>query len=88
MSTTGNDASSGGGGAARGPAPRPSARDERRRVSERLAEAADAAEAGRVRGMPNTSPWQRSNAVWHHAGIDWTRAGADAAPHAPGRRPA
>jgi hypothetical protein len=54
--------------------PRRSGRDERRRISERLAEAADAAPDGRrVPGVPNSSPWQRSNAVWHRAGIDWSR---------------
>lgn len=91
MSTTGNRASTEaqfGGGAARS-APdypareqerRPSAREERRRVSERLAEAAETAEAGRVPGMPNASPWQRSNAVWHRAGIDWGRAEPPADP--------
>ncbi|WP_329255769.1 glycoside hydrolase [Actinoallomurus sp. NBC_01490] len=83
MSTTGNGASSpgdffGGGAASErsGPAagPPPSGRNERRRITERLAEAADALESSRLRGMPNTSPWQRSNAVWHQAGIDWSRA--------------
>ncbi len=56
---------------------RPSGREERRRIGELLAEAADTVLAGRVPGMPNASPWQRSNAVWHRAGIDWSRAEAD-----------
>ncbi len=80
MSTTGNEASSGFsfGGAVEPPGEEPerrsNGRDERRRMSERLAEAAATGETGRVQGMPNTSPWQRSNAVWHRAGIDWERA--------------
>ncbi|MDN3356983.1 hypothetical protein [Actinomadura sp. DC4] len=88
MSTTGNGASPGDsfGGSAVPPAqensgrpagPPPSARGERRRISERLAEAAettDSTETGRARGMPSSSPWQRSNSVWHRAGIDWSRA--------------
>jgi hypothetical protein len=83
VSTTGNGASPDdffGGGTAPGPrdqarqsAP-PSAQGERRRIAERLAEAAATAETGRGRGMPSASPWQRSNAVWHRAGIDWSRA--------------
>ncbi|MFB9833389.1 hypothetical protein, partial [Actinoallomurus acaciae] len=92
MSTTGNGASSpgdffGGGAASEhsGPAapPPPSARSERRRITERLAEAADALETSRLRGMPNTSPWQRSNAVWHQAGIDWSRVEAKPRPARP-----
>ncbi|MCW2946172.1 MAG: hypothetical protein JWR24_2889 [Actinoallomurus sp.] len=66
----------------------PTARDERRRVSERLAEAAGAAEVGRVPGMPSASPWQRSNAVWHRAGIDWSRAEAEPRPSRPASVPA
>ncbi len=53
-------------------------------MSERLAEAAEAVadttDAGRVPGVPRTSPWQRSNAVWHHAGIDWSRVTPDTPP--------
>ncbi|SEF82092.1 hypothetical protein SAMN04489712_102157 [Thermomonospora echinospora] len=30
----------------------------------------------RVRGMPSASPWQRSHAVWHRAGVDWVHAAA------------
>ena len=88
MSTSGNGASPGDffGDSAVPPgqenpgrpaAPPPSARSVRRRITERLAEAADTAgttETSRARGMPNSSPWQRSNAVWHRAGIDWSRA--------------
>ncbi len=95
MSTTGNEASSGQpfGDAADRSAQEPTGgdlerrsngKDERRRMSERLAEAAGAGETGRVPGMPNTSPWQRSNAVWHRAGIDWERA----EPERPGARQA
>jgi hypothetical protein len=79
VSTTGNGASPdffGGNAAERsGPraAPPPSAQTERRRISERLAEAAATIQTSRRRGMPNASPWQRSNAVWHRAGIDWSR---------------
>lgn len=89
MTTTGSGAPSAEpfGGSAATPDPkfprpgaprRPGGRDERRRIGERLAEAAeslDTASAGRrVPGMPKASPWQRSNAVWHSAGIDWSRA--------------
>ena len=102
MSTTGNGASPGDffGGSAASPgqedsgrpaAPRPSARSERRRISERLAEAAqtaDPTETGRARGMPNSSPWQRSNAVWHRAGIDWSRAAPAPRPAPPATVPA
>ncbi|GAA0327922.1 hypothetical protein NE235_31685 [Actinoallomurus spadix] len=94
MTTTGSGAPPGepfGGSAVRPAqnhprpgAPRRSGRDERRRISERLAEAADAASDGRrVRGVPNSSPWQRSNAVWHRAGIDWSRAEPERRPSAP-----
>lgn len=99
MSTTGNGASPGDffGGDAASPTPEnsgrdvarpPNARSERRRISERLAEAAeapDATETGRARGMPKSSPWQRSNAVWHRAGIDWSRAEPSPRPPAPSR---
>jgi hypothetical protein len=96
VSTTGNGASPGdffGGGAAdpaqKGPAtPPPSARSERRRISERLAEAATTVETGRARGMPSSSPWQRSNAVWHRAGIDWSRAEPGPRPSRPATVPA
>ncbi len=87
MSTTGNGTSPGdflGGDAApttqERPGPPPSGRSERRRISERLAEAAATAPAERPRGMPSTSPWQRSNFVWHQAGIDWSRADPPAPP--------
>jgi hypothetical protein len=93
VSTTGNGASPGdffGGGAAPTaqdqagrPAPPPSARSERRRIGERLAEAAATVETGRRRGMPSASPWQRSNALWHRAGIDWSRAEAAPRPARP-----
>jgi hypothetical protein len=97
VSTTGNGASPGDffGGSAASPAQEnsgrnaarpPNARSERRRISERLAEAAEApgaTETGRARGMPNSSPWQRSNAVWHRAGIDWSRAEPSPRPAAP-----
>lgn len=59
--------------------PRPGRRPTRR-ISERLAEAAAEPPPGRVKGMPNASPWQRSHAIWHRAGVDWTRV-------EPGRRP-
>lgn len=55
---------------------RPSGREERRRIGELLAEAVGTVQVGRVPDMPNASPWQRSNAVWHRAGIDWSRTGA------------
>ncbi|MCO5991806.1 hypothetical protein [Actinoallomurus rhizosphaericola] len=98
MTTTGSGAPPGEpfGGSAVRPAqnhprpgtPRRSGRDERRRISERLAEAADAASDGRrVRGVPNSSPWQRSNAVWHRAGIDWSRAEPERRPPAPASVP-
>jgi hypothetical protein len=84
VSTTGNGASPDfyGGNAASparersgpGAASPPSAQSQRRRISERLAEAAATIETSRRRGMPSASPWQRSNAVWHRAGIDWSRA--------------
>jgi hypothetical protein len=102
VSTTGNGASPGDffGGSAVPPAqensgrpagPPPSARSVRRRISERLAEAAETAdptETGRARGMPNSSPWQRSNAVWHRAGIDWSRAESGPRPGRPATVPA
>jgi hypothetical protein len=93
VSTTGNGASPGDffGGldwaatpAEEDPGPPPSARSERRRISERLAEAAATADTGRTRGMPDSSPWQRSHVVWHRAGIDWSRA--DLAPPRPSPR--
>ncbi|MFL6055050.1 MAG: hypothetical protein ACJ72W_19380 [Actinoallomurus sp.] len=66
----------------------PRGRDQRRRLSERLAEAADAAPDGRrVRGVPNSSPWQRSNAVWHRAGLDWSRAEPESRPSTPASVP-
>lgn len=95
MSTTGDEASSDRPTGAdadrpateyprREPAGRSSARDARRRVSERLSEAADSigdgTNTGRVPGVPRTSPWQRSNAVWHSAGIDWSRPGRERPP--------
>jgi hypothetical protein len=93
VSTTGNGASPGdffGGNAAperSGSAP-PSARSERRRISERLAEAAATADTSRGRGMPSASPWQRSNAVWHRAGIDWSREEPGPRPSRPATVPA
>ncbi|GAA4610299.1 hypothetical protein GCM10023195_42170 [Actinoallomurus liliacearum] len=89
MTTTGSGAPPGepfGGSAVRPTQknPRRSGRDERRRISERLAEAADEASDGRrVPGVPNSSPWQRSNAVWHRAGIDWSRAEPERRPSTP-----
>jgi hypothetical protein len=103
VSTTGNGASPGdffGGSAAPPPRDRPGpgaatpagAQGERRRIAERLAEAAEGVEtSSRGRGMPNSSPWQRSNAVWHRAGIDWTRTetpSRSATPAAAPRSPA
>jgi hypothetical protein len=87
VSTTGIGDPFGGPPQARERVPRPTARDERRRISERLAEAAAAVEDGRVRGMPSESPWQRSNAVWHRAGIDWTRVEPEARRNRPATVP-
>lgn len=99
MSKTGNgdppEDFFGGGGAApepdhsgRAETPPRSARGERRRISERLAEAAETVDSGRTRGMPRSSPWQRSNAVWHHAGIDWSRTEPGPRPSRPASVPA
>jgi hypothetical protein len=98
VSTSGNGAFPGdffGGGAATpaqersGPAASPpSARSERRRIIERLAEAAATVETGRARGMPSSSPWQRSNAVWHRAGIDWSHTEPTPRPARPATVPA
>ncbi|MCO6007666.1 hypothetical protein NE236_22060 [Actinoallomurus purpureus] len=98
MTTTGSGAPPGepfGGSAVRPHAndprpgaPRRSGRDERRRISERLAEAAEGASDGRrVPGVPSSSPWQRSNGVWHRAGIDWSRAEPEPRPSAPASVP-
>ena len=94
MSTTGNGAAPGdffGGdadtAAQENSGPPRSARSERRRISERLAEAAATVETGRARGMPSSSPWQRSNAVWHRAGIDWSRAEPAPRPSRPATPP-
>ncbi|MEV0404670.1 hypothetical protein [Actinoallomurus sp. NPDC050550] len=69
--------------------PRRSGRDERRRISERLAEAAEepAPDGRRVPGVPTSSPWQRSNAVWHRAGIDWSRGEPQRRPSPPASVP-